>query len=107
MISSRADFFFFSPLESELEDGSFLLTEEDAAAAALRALAPRAELKQNTKTRMKTESLTNIMMLLTWRALYLDLEGPATQDEAPRLKATVRQRHVEVSGKKTLANSQI
>lgn len=59
MISSRADFFFFSALVSELV--SFLLVEDDAAAAALRALAPRTE---------------------------LDLEGPAMEQEAPRLNAT-------------------
>lgn len=44
MISSRADFFFFSPLVSELM--SFLLVEDDA--AALRALAPRTELHRET-----------------------------------------------------------
>lgn len=43
MISSRADFLFFSALESEPEDASFLLVDD--AAAALRALAPRAELQ--------------------------------------------------------------
>lgn len=61
MISSKADFFFFSPpLESELE--SFLFTEvEDEDDAALSALAPRTE---------------------------LDLEGPATEEQAPKLKAT-------------------
>lgn len=45
MISSRADFFFFSPLESELEDVSFLLAD----GAALRALAARAELQRDRK----------------------------------------------------------
>lgn len=47
MISSRADFLFFSDLESEL--ASFLLVD----AAALRALAPRAGLQevQNTVRR--------------------------------------------------------
>ena len=44
MISSRADFFFFSERESEA--ASFLLVDVAAAtAAALRALAPRAELQ--------------------------------------------------------------
>lgn len=43
MISSRADFLFFSPLESEPDDVSFLL--EDAATA-LRALLLRAELRE-------------------------------------------------------------
>ena len=47
MISSKADFFFFSPLESELEDVSFLLTEEDDDADAFRALAPRRELERH------------------------------------------------------------
>lgn len=47
MISSRADFFFFSALESKLEEGSFLLVEDDDAAA-LRALAPRTELQGHT-----------------------------------------------------------
>lgn len=49
MISSRADFFFFSALESKPEeDVSFLLVEDDAAAA-LRALAPRTELRGENK----------------------------------------------------------
>ena len=43
MISSRADFFFFS--ERESVPASFLLVDDDDAAAALRALAPRAELQ--------------------------------------------------------------
>lgn len=43
MISSKADFLFFSDLESELEDVSFLLVDD--AAAAFRALALRAELQ--------------------------------------------------------------
>ncbi len=48
MISSRADFFFFSALESKPEeDVSFLLVEDDA--AALRALAPRTELQRENK----------------------------------------------------------
>lgn len=52
MISSRADFLFFSALESEPEDVSFLLVDD---AAALRALAPRAELQGVTnKNQMKS-----------------------------------------------------
>lgn len=43
MISSRADFLFFSALKSKLEDVSFFLVDD--AAAALRALALRAELQ--------------------------------------------------------------
>lgn len=42
MISSRADFLFFSALESKPEDVSFFLVDD---AAALRALALRAELQ--------------------------------------------------------------
>lgn len=45
MISSKADFFFFSLLESELDGGSFLLTD-GGAAAAFRALGPRTELRR-------------------------------------------------------------
>ncbi len=45
MISSRADFFFFSALDSKLEDVSFLFVD---AAAALRALGPREELPGDT-----------------------------------------------------------
>lgn len=45
IISSKADFLFFSPLESELDDVSFLFTDA-AAAAALRALPLRAELQE-------------------------------------------------------------
>lgn len=56
MISSRADFFFFFALESELEDASFLLVDD---AAALRALAPRAELQGGTnKNQMKSMIFT-------------------------------------------------
>lgn len=55
MISSKADFFFFSPpLESELE--SFLFTEvEDEDDAALSALAPRTELKEDRSTQLEAE----------------------------------------------------
>lgn len=54
MISSRADFFFFSRA-SELEDGSFLLVEDEA--AAFRALAPSTEL-QDDRT-LETKSSNN------------------------------------------------
>lgn len=49
MISSRADFLFFSDLESELEDVSFLLVD-----AAFRALALRAELQGVTNRQAKS-----------------------------------------------------
>lgn len=52
IISSRADFLFFSPLESELDDVSFLFT--DAAAAALRALPLRAELQEAADVQIVT-----------------------------------------------------
>lgn len=47
MISSRADFLFLSPLESEPDDVSFLFADAAAAAAAaLRALLLRAGLQE-------------------------------------------------------------
>lgn len=93
MISSKADFFFFSPpLESELE--SFLFTEvEDEDDAALSALAPRTELKEDRSTQLEAERLKYFtLMYLTQRPLYLDFEGPATEEQAPKLKATARQK---------------
>lgn len=56
MISSKADFFFFSPLESELEDVSFLLVD----GAALRALAPRTEL-QRDRNRYSTDKNNSVI----------------------------------------------
>lgn len=74
MISSRADFFFFSALESKLEDASFLLTEEDDAEA-FRALAPRTELTGDTKrqseaakTTIQTHERHWDVCTLTWRS---------------------------------------
>lgn len=57
MISSRADFFFFS--ERESEPVSFLLVDDDAAAAAaaLRALAPRAELQGSKNNSVRQNNL--------------------------------------------------
>lgn len=62
MISSRADFFFFSALESKLEDVSFLFVDDDDdAAAALRALAPREELQGDTKSVRQNDFIMLIM----------------------------------------------
>lgn len=103
MISSKADFFFFfSPLESELE--SFLFTEDDDDEDddAFRALAPRTELKEDTSTQLETERLKYIIKYFTQNHLYLDLEGPATEEQAPRLKATTGESRVKVSRKYSL-----
>lgn len=59
MISSKADFFFFSPLDSELLDVSFLLVD---AAAALGAIAPRAEL-QGDRNRYNTDVIIYLYLL--------------------------------------------
>lgn len=63
MISSRADFFFFSDLESEPDGVSFLLVDDeddddDDAAAALRALAPSAELQGDTNSVRQNNPIT-------------------------------------------------
>lgn len=85
MISSRADFLFFSALESEPEDASFFLAD----ATALRALLLRAELQEVTK-QSENSRLRRLSDLQV--GVYLGLEGPATLDEAPRLKATAERR---------------
>lgn len=59
MISSRADFLFFSDLESELEDVSFLLVDD---AAAFRALALRAELRGVTNRQAKSFNDTYLII---------------------------------------------
>lgn len=96
MISSRADFFFRSPLESELEDGSFLFTD----AAALRAPPLRTALKRDTNCLLQVERIHYLFMKPAQRPVYLDLEGPAIEEEAPRLKATAREKQVRENTKK-------
>lgn len=64
MISSRADFLFFSARESELEDASFFLVD----AAALRVLLLRAELQEvtNSQTTVVCHSCQIFRSVCTW-----------------------------------------
>ena len=88
MISSSADFFFFS-LDSEAEEGSFLLAV--APAGAFRALAPRRELREGDRFNVTGKLSTSHFGLLDHKIaggfMYLGFEGPATEEEAI-LKAT-------------------
>ena len=96
MISSRADFFFFS-LASEVEGASFLFPDP----AAFRALGPRATLRGRGRHSVNQSEIPTVIyfciaiddgesFLLRSRLLYLALDRPSAEEQEPlaRLKVT-------------------